>query len=216
MIEEGHMGIARFNMFDTEMVIGQIGFGESSIYPTSFDGPGGNYGLNAAMPGIGSRQRLLKKGDMVFVDMGLAVNGYHTDKTLSYQFGQELPDAAIKEHYRCVAIQNKIAEMLKPGTIPSDIYDTILNGLSPDFMVNFMGFGNRQAKFLGHAIGLTVDEIPVIAKGFNEPLQNNMAFALEPKKGMAGVGMVGIENTFIVTPQGGKCITGTYSDLMKV
>jgi Xaa-Pro aminopeptidase len=216
MIEEGHMGIARFNMFDTEMVIGQIGFGESSIYPTSFDGPGGNYGLNAAMPGMGSRRRLLKKGDMVFVDMGLAVNGYHTDKTLSYQFGQQLPDAAIEEHYKCVAIQNKIAEMLKPGTIPADIYDTILNGLSPDFMVNFMGFGNRQTKFLGHAIGLTVDEIPVIAKGFNEPLQNNMTFALEPKKGIAGVGMVGIENTFIVTPQGGKCITGTYSDLMKI
>jgi len=216
MIEEGHMGTARFNMFDTEMVIGQIGFGESSIYPTSFNGPGGNYGLNAAMPGMGSRQRYLKKGDMVFVDVALAVNGYHTDKTLSYQFGQQLPDAAIDEHNKCVAIQNKMAEMLKPGTIPAEIYDTILNSLNPEFLVNFMGFGTRQVKFLGHAIGLTVDEIPVIAKGFNEPLENNMVFALEPKKGIAGIGMVGIENTFVVTPQGGKCLTGTHPGLIKI
>jgi Xaa-Pro aminopeptidase len=79
-----------------------------------------------------------------------------------------------------------------------------------------MGFGNRTVKFLGHGIGLAVDELPVIARGFDEPIQEGMAFALEPKKGIAGVGMVGIENTFIVTADGSECITGAGRGLIPV
>lgn len=216
MLEEGHQGVARFNMFDTEMVLGQLGFGESSIYPTSFNGPGGSYGLNPAMPGLASRNRRLKKGDLVFVDAGIGVNGYHSDKTMTYMFGSPVPDEAILAHHQCVEVQNKIASMLKPGNIPSVIYENVINGLSPEFLENFMGYGNRQVKFLGHGIGLTIDEIPVLAKGFNEPLQENMFFALEPKKGIKNIGMVGIENTFVVTPDGGLCISGDHPGLMIV
>ena len=71
-----------------------------------------------------------------------------------------------------------------------------------------MGFGSRKVKFIGHGIGLNIDEYPVIAEGFFEPLEEGMVIALEPKKGIEGIGMVGVENTFIVTPEGGKCITG--------
>ena len=99
--------------------------------------------------------------------------------------------------------------MLKPGAVPSEIYNCVMNDLSVDFLENFMGFGNRTVKFLGHGIGLTIDELPVIAQGFDEPIQEGMVFALEPKKGIKDIGMVGIENTFIVTTEGGKCITGT-------
>lgn len=216
MLEEGHQGIARFNMFDTEMVVGQIGFGESSVYPTSFNGPGGNYGMNPAMPTLGSRDRKLKKGDLVFVDMGIGYNGYHSDKTMTYMFGATIPEMAIKAHQQCVDLQHRIADMLKPGNIPSLIYETIMNSLSSEFLENFMGFGSRKVKFLGHGIGLTVDEIPVLAKGFNEPLEENMFFAVEPKKGINNIGMVGIENTFVVTPKGGRCITGDHPGLMLV
>ena len=79
-----------------------------------------------------------------------------------------------------------------------------------------MGYGKRQVKFLGHGIGLTVDEYPVLAKGFKEPLKENMVFAVEPKKGIEGIGMVGIENTFVVTPEGGRCITGSSPGLILV
>jgi Xaa-Pro aminopeptidase len=61
-----------------------------------------------------------------------------------------------------------------------------------------------------------IDEIPVIARGFDNPLEENMALALEPKKGIANVGMIGIENTFIVTPRGGQCITGHSKGLVRV
>ncbi len=216
MVKEGHHGTARFAMHDTEIVVAQLGFGDSSLYPTNFDGPGGNRGLGAAVPSLGNRYRKLNKGDLVFVDMGLGVNGYHSDKTMTYMFGESLPDEVIAIHKQCVDIQDKVAEMLKPGNVPEDIYESIMNDLSPEFQQNFMGFGNRQVKFIGHGIGLTVDELPVLAKGFKEPLVENMVFAVEPKKGIEGVGMVGIENTFIVTPDGGRSITGNNPGLILV
>jgi Xaa-Pro dipeptidase len=216
LIHEGHHGVARFGMFDTESILGQIAFGESSIYPTSFNGPGGNYGMSPAVPIHGSRNRKLRRGDLVFVDTGCGVEGYHTDKTMTYMFGKSLPEEAIQIHQQCVELQNRVAAMLKPGAIPSVIYNEIMGGLSPEFLENFMGFGTRKVKFLGHGIGLTIDELPVIANGFDEPIQEGMVFAVEPKKGIPHIGMVGIENTFIVTPRGGRNITGGHPGLMPV
>ncbi len=216
MVAEGHHGIARFGMYDTEMLIGHLCFGESSIYPTYFDGPGGNYGMSAAVPLLGSHTHLLKSGDLVFVDVCCGVDGYNTDKTMTYIFDGELPPEAINIHRRCVEIQDEVAAMLKPGAIPAEIFATAMANIEPDFMQNFMGFGERQASFLGHGIGLHVDEWPVIAKGFDEPLQENMVIALEPKKGLAGIGMVGTENTYVVTPTGGKSLTGNHPGLLHV
>lgn len=216
MIEEGHHGVARFGMFDTEIAVGHVCFGESSIYPTYFNGASGNYGLCPAAPLLGSRENKLKNGDLVYIDIGCGVDGYHTDKTMTYMFGKSLPDEVIAEHYKCVEMQNEIASMLKPGAIPSFIYNSIMDKLDDDFLKNFMGFGNRRVKFLGHGIGLVIDELPVIAEGFNQPLQEGMAFAIEPKKGIKNIGMVGTENTFLVTADGGQCITGDNPGLIKV
>ncbi|NLO30591.1 MAG: aminopeptidase P family protein, partial [Methanosarcina mazei] len=140
LVEEGHHGACRFGMFDTEMILGNVCFGESSIYPTYFNGPGGKLGLSPAAPVLGSRDRKLRKGDLVFVDVGCGVDGYHTDKTTTYMFGSPLPQYAIDLHNKCVDIQNEAAAMLKPGIAPSEIYNTIMNGLDKEFLQNFMGF----------------------------------------------------------------------------
>lgn len=216
MLKDGHHGVARFGMFDTEMAIGHIAFGESSLYPTSFNGPGGNYGMGPAVPLVGNRDRKLAKGDLVFIDIGFGVEGYHTDKTLNYVFAATPDKGIMQQHQVCLDIQSRLAEQLKPGAVPSVLYENIMNSLPPEFLRNFMGFGNRQVRFLGHGIGLVIDEVPVIARGFDAPLEENMVMALEPKKGVEGFGMVGIENTFIVTPSGGECITGTSPGLMVV
>ena len=216
MVREGHHGIVRFGMFGTEIVVGQLGFGESSIYPTAFDGPGGAYGMGPAVPVLGSRERLLGRGDLVFIDNACGVEGYQTDKTMTYMFGAPIPDEAIAVHDRCVEIQDEMAKLLRQGITPSDIYQATMDSLDPDFLENFMGYGRRRAGFLGHGVGLQVDELPVIAKGFDEPLQEGMAIAIEPKKGISGVGMVGIENTFAVTPGGGRSITGESHGLIPV
>ena len=216
MVEEGHDGVSRFGMFDVEMFLGNVCFGESSIYPCYFNGPGGYYGMSPAVPLVGSRDRKLREGDLVFIDAGCGVEGYNTDKTTTYMFGSPLPQYAIDIHNKCVDIQNEAAEMLKPGAIPSEIYDSIISSLDDEFLQNFMGFGNRKVKFIGHGVGLQFDEKPVIAEGFDDPIQEGMVFALEPKNGIDKIGMVGIENTFVVTPKGGECISGDNPGLIPV
>jgi len=215
MVKEGHQGIIRFDMFN-EMLLGQVGFGTSSLRPICVDTPGGISGMHPSVPLMGCRERKLRKGDMVVIDIGCGYKGYQTDKTLSYMFGSPIPDDAIRQHGRCVEIQDRIASQLKPGALPSEIYRDIMADLEPAFLTNFMGFGNHRVKFLGHGIGLWIDEMPVIAEGFDEPLQEGMVFAIEPKKGIPGVGLVGIENTFVVTPQGGRSITGKSKGLIEV
>ncbi len=216
MLKLGHQGVSRFNSYQTEMIVGQIAFGTNSLYPTNFDGPGGMKGLSPAVPLFGSRDTLLKKGDLVFIDIGFCIEGYHSDKTQVYMFGAKPSEKVEKIHRQCVEIQKKTASLLKSGNIPSEIYSSIIDCLDSSFLENFMGFGDRRVRFLGHGVGLHVDELPVIAKGFDNPIKENMVFALEPKKGVPQVGMVGGEDTYIVTPYGGECITGGEKDILTV
>lgn len=208
LVKEGHEGTVRFNMFNVDIAVGQLGFGENSLYPTSFDGPGGCRGIGPAAPVLGSRDRVLKQGDLVFADIGCTMNGYSTDKTMVYAYGRMLPAEAVAAHQRCVEIQQRLATLLKPGAIPSEVYSTVMQDLDAEFLTHFMGFGNRRANFLGHGVGLQIDEPPVIAEGFDEPLVEGMVLALEPKRGVPGVGMVGTENTYVVTHTGGRSLTG--------
>jgi len=216
MVREGHEVAVRFGMFNVDIAVGQIGFGENSIYPTSFNGPGGCLGLSPAAPVLGSRERKLRQGDLVFVDIGCCVDGYSTDKTMVYAFGRTLPDEATAMHRRCVEIEQDLAAQLKPGAIPSQLYASVMRSLDVAFLENFMGYGNRRVNFLGHGVGLQIDEIPVVAEGFDEPLAEGMVLALEPKKGIPGIGMVGTENTFLVTPAGGRSLTGSSPGLILV
>jgi Xaa-Pro aminopeptidase len=215
MVKEGHQGIIRFGMFN-EMLLGQIGFGTSSISPTCVNTPGGISGMHPSTPLMGCRDRKLRNGDLVVIDIGCGYHGYQTDKTMTYMFGSPIPEDAILVHNRCLEIQDRIAAMLQPGAIPEEIYRSVMADLPLCFLDNFMGFGNHAVKFLGHGIGLWIDEMPVIAEGFTEPLQEGMVFAVEPKKGIPGVGLVGIENTFVVARGGGRCITGDSRGLIPV
>jgi Xaa-Pro aminopeptidase len=216
LVEEGHQGIVRFGSFNTEIEVGQIGFGENSLHPTCFDGPGGCTGLSPAAPVLGSRSRRLAEGDLVFIDCACGFEGYQTDKTMTYVFRETLPEDTLAAHRRCVELERKMAGMLRPGTTPSSVHALAMEGLEPGFLRNFMGFGNRRAGFLGHGVGLVVDELPVIAPGFDDPLEEGMTIALEPKKGIPGTGMVGTENTFLVTKQGGRSLTGSGQGLIPV
>jgi Xaa-Pro aminopeptidase len=216
MIRLGHHGVSRFGMFQLEMVAGQLGFGENSLYPTCFDGPGGMLGMSPAVPAIGSRERKLKKGDLVFVDIGFGVDGYHSDKTQVYSFGAVPSDRVTGVHQACLDVIRKSAELLLPGTSPAYIYETVINSLPAALGGSFMGYGDEQVRFLGHGVGLQVDEPPVLASGFEMPLQENMVIAIEPKSGIAGAGMVGAEETFIIRPGGAQCVTGGASEIIVI
>ncbi len=216
MIKLGYHGISRFTIFQNETIGGQFGFGDNSIYPTSFDGPGGMKGLASYMPALSDRSRLLKKGDLVFADVGFGCEGYHTDKTQVYSFGAEPDVKLIEIHRECIRILDMTASLMKVGSIPSEIYNTVMSTISPEFKQNFMGVGNECVKFLGHSIGMYLDETPVIANGFNEPIELNMTFAVEPKKSIEGIGIVGVEESYVITENGAECITGGARDIITV
>lgn len=216
MVKSGYQGISRFAMFDCDNFTGQIGFGTNSLYPSFFNGPGGQKGLNAAVPIIGDEKRKLRKGDLVFVDLACGYDGYHTDSTNTYVFKGNVPDNAKKAHEKCVEIRQQIIDKLKPGEIPSAIYSDIMESLDESFLSTFMGLGGNQVKFLGHGVGLHVDEFPIIAKGFDMPLEENMVVAIEPKCAIKGVGTVGVEDSYVVTKNGGLCLTGHHAGLRQL
>ncbi len=109
-----------------------------------------------------------------------------------------------------------MASRLRPGTTPADIYQMAMEEIPERYLYAFMGCGKRRVPFVGHGVGLSVDEYPVIASGFDEPLRYGMTIALEPKIGIAGVGMVGSENTYLVQAGGGESITGHSQGLIEV
>jgi len=65
----------------------------------------------------------------------------------------------------------------------------------------------QQAKFVGHGIGLEINEAPVFAPRVKQELQPGMVFALEPKIVLPGVGPVGIENSWVINEHGVEKLT---------
>ena len=207
MLALGYTGITRLTAFGGEVIVGIVSFGESGNYPTASVGPGGLIGLSPAFPLVGGMKKL-EKDESIFVDTGFGYEGYFTDKTRIYSLGAPHP-SALDAHKVCLDIQEAVRCRLKPGAIPSQIYEEVCNEIvyPRGFEKHFMGFGSNQVLFLGHGIGLAIDELPVIASKVHTLLEANMVIAVEPKKGLAGIGLVGVENTFLVTAEGGEKLT---------
>jgi len=97
-----------------------------------------------------------------------------------------------------IDIQSMIEEKLKEGTNGREIYDESVNMANKSGLQdNYMGY-HTGVPFIGHGIGLEVNEWPVIAKGFDIQLKTGMVIALEPKFTFPDLGVVGIENTYLV------------------
>jgi Xaa-Pro aminopeptidase len=78
-----------------------------------------------------------------------------------------------------------------------------------------MGSGKERIRFVGHGVGLELDEFPFLNAGQTMPLQEGMVIALEPKVVFPGKGAVGVENTHVVTRDGLQQL-GRYPDEITV
>ncbi|MEN8140675.1 MAG: Xaa-Pro peptidase family protein [Thermodesulfobacteriota bacterium] len=216
---EGHNGILRMGSFGEEAFLGHIAIGESANYPSVFNGPVGLRGLHPAVPFMGSEEIKWGSGSPLTIDNGFTWGGYQTDKTQVYWLGSKnsIPETIQRAHNFCVEIQAMIAEQLHPGSIPSSLWSQCEEKISQSpWSKGFMGLGNNKVNFVGHGIGLAIDEYPVLAKGFDLPLEEGMVLAIEPKVGIPGLGMVGTENTFEVTASGGKPLTGNNYEIINI
>lgn len=209
MLDRGAMGISRFNQPAAEDVLGVASFSENSLRAAALDSPSGTVGTCIAMKSIGSSERRLHEGDIVLLDIPCGMHGYHTDKSITFYYGElarhPQGDLIRAAREQCVFLENEAAAMMKPGAVPAEIYEKLLACVDPAFRNGFM----NACKFLGHSIGLTMDETPVLAKGFNTPLVSGMTLAVEPKIALDGIGLIGCENTYEIVPQGpARSLTG--------
>jgi Xaa-Pro aminopeptidase len=151
---------------------------------------------------MGSR-RSLKRNEPVMIDICGGYAGYISDGSRTYSIGavsQQMRDT----HQYILDLNSWIEEQLRPGKIPSQIYQAVLDRVAKtSFAAHFMGAGENQVKFVAHSVGLELDEIPVIAPKFDTPLEAGVVFAVEPKVFYPGLGGVGVENTYLITD--GKC-----------
>ena len=216
---EGHGGILRMENYGEEVFLGHVSVGDSANYPSVFNGPVGLRGVHPATPYMGSSEVKWTIDKPLIIDVGFTLAGYITDKTQVYSLDNtnNLPVSAMKAHNFCIDLQAEIAELLRPGALPSEIWTHCLEKVArSEWIDGFMGSGKNKVFFIGHGIGLAIDEYPVLAKGFDLPLEEGMTLAIEPKISIPGLGMVGVENTFEVTTDGGKCLTGEKFDIITV
>ena len=201
MRQAGHQGLVRVRRFNMELYFGAVAFGDTSAYPHSFDGAVGVRGLYPAVPLMASRKKLVRS-EPVMVDIVSGHGGYLADGSRAYSVGSPSPDV-MDTHQFILDLNGWLEEQLKPGNVPSEIYRKTLERLEKTrYKPHFMGAAQNQVRFVAHGIGLELDELPVIAPRFDDPLEPGVVLAMEPKIFYPGIGGAGVENTYIITESG--------------
>jgi len=205
---EGHMGILRMRGWNQEMTYAHVLSGESGATVSFLDSPHGGSGNTPAMA-QGASFRRIRRNEPVGIDYGVGVNGYLADQFRTLVIG-ELPVELRRAHDCSFEIHDLFVREMKEGASSSDLYRLALKkaedaGLSE----HFMGHGEGKVRFVGHGLGLEIDEYPVLAPLFNQRLEPGMIIALEPKFVFPGKGVVGLEDDYLVTATGAERLTLT-------
>ncbi len=211
----GHQGRSWLRAYNQDMYWGHLLAGESGVAASYFDSPNGGWGLSPAKPD-GAGFRIIAENSPVLVDYVAARYGYVLDQTRTAVVGK-LPDELQRAYAATVAVQNGVIAAAKPGAVGSDLFKLALKIAEEQGIADgFGGLGDNKAKFVGHGVGTEIDELPLLAGGWHEPLQPGMVFALEPKFTHPSLGIVGIENTWLVTENGVERLTPDDDGVIEV
>ncbi len=211
---EGCLGIFRVFGQSMEIFMGSLLAGDNAAVPSPYDFALGGKGLDPSLPG-GVSGTLLQAGQCFMVDMGGNFYGYMGDMSRVFSIGR-LPEQAYTAHQTCIEIQEEIAAMAKPETVCEDMYNKAIEIVTKaGFADYFMGV-DQKAKFIGHGIGLEINEMPVLAPRMKQELEPGMVFALEPKIVLPGIGPVGIENSWAVTTDGLEKLTLCKEEIIEL
>lgn len=202
----GHSTINRMRAFNQEPGLGCVISGPDAAVPSYADFPTAGKGLSPYVP-AGQGERAIQPNEPVIIDLMWAQDGYLVDMARTYSIGPM--SAKMEEAYgRAVAVLRAIEARIRPGAVSGDLYsEGLAVAAATSYASNFMGPPGYNTKFIGHGIGIEVDEFPFIAKGSPAVLAPGMVFALEPKFVFPGEGAVGIENTYLVTGDGFETLT---------
>jgi Xaa-Pro dipeptidase len=197
--KEGHQGLVRMRAFNAELFYAHIFSGADSAVPAYVDTPLGGLGLNPSF-GQGAGLKRIERHEPVIVDFAGCVDGYLVDQTRVFAIGA-ISDRLRSAYDAMMKVQELMEGMAAPGVPWGDIYDACLAlAVELGYGDSFMGNPGAQVSFIGHGIGIEIDEYPFIARGFRDMvLEPGMVFAFEPKVVIPGEGSVGIENTFYIS-----------------
>lgn len=211
---EGSLGVFRVFGQSMEIFMGSLLAGENAATPSPYDFALGGKGLDPSLPG-GVNGSLLQPGQSLMVDMGGNFYGYMGDMSRVFSIGK-LPEKAYAAHQTCLEIQEAIAAKAKPGSVCEELYDTAIDLVTKaGFADYFMGVG-QKARFIGHGIGLEINEMPVLAPRMKQELEPGMVFALEPKIVLPDIGPVGVENSWVVTSEGLEKLTLCKEEIVEL
>jgi Xaa-Pro aminopeptidase len=207
----GSEGLPRVRAFNSDPPAGVVVAGAGGAEPGYFDGPVVGRGLSAAYP-QGASERAIGEGEPVLLDFTLVLGGYVVDVTRTAACGAIDP-ALVRAFHVARAIEEEIARNLRPGVPCAELWEHARamaeQARLGDF---FMGPPGDQARFVGHGVGLELDELPVLAPSSRARLEAGQTVAVEPKFVFPGAGAVGIEDTFAVADGGGEKLTAGAPD----
>jgi Xaa-Pro dipeptidase len=212
-------GIVRFRAFNEELPFGNVSAGPTAAMPGFSGMP-----LTAAGPSAATGQSAgwhrIRRGEPVVVDMVGCAGGYLADQTRILSIGPLPADMA--EGYRlCVEVQELVVGAAKVGVACGALYQLAVEHVTErlraaGLRATFMGAPNNEVPYLGHGLGVELDELPVLARGFKTPLEKDQVIACEPKLIFPERGVVGIENTWRVTEKGLERITVSPEQVLEV
>lgn len=194
---------------------GVVTAGRNSLAGTKFDGLNGGTGLGPAVP-YGASADPLPRNMPVMIDVGLVMEGYHSDQSRVVIWGT--PSADVTRAFEAMCrVQEAIFTALRPGATWEEPY-AIACKIAADlgYADSFMGTGLEKVKFVGHGLGLELDDPPFIAAGMPDVLEENMVLAIEPKVALPDLGIVGIEDTVLLTASGIERLTVCPRELIVV
>lgn len=210
----GSLGIFRIFGQSMEIFMGSVLAGDNADIPSPYDFAMGGAGLDVSLP-VGCNGTVLTEGMSLMVDMGGNFTGYMTDMTRTYAIGS-VQELALKAHETSLAIHQAIAAKARPGVAAKDLYELAAE-MANDTELSDYFMGHRQkAGFIGHGVGIEINEAPVLAPRSRDILAEGMVFALEPKFVIPGTGALGIENTYAVTADGVEKLTVCKEELISL
>jgi Xaa-Pro dipeptidase len=182
---------------ETEMGYALVLSGESTKVIGGYGQVVTGTGLSCAFP-YGPSKRKIRKGDVIVFDTAGLSQGYHSDLARTYFMGRA-PGQALEAHAALIAIQSEILSAARPGALSKDIYEKAVKTASElGWRSNFQGFGEKRGTFVGHGLGLEIDEPPLLNPADETILKENTTFTTELFIVHPDFGEVKVEDTVVV------------------
>ncbi len=216
----GHSGIMRMRAYGQEMHMGHLLAGQSGALASFMNSPTGGHGPGPWAP-YGASSRAIQRGEPIIFDYTGEWGGYTADQTRMLSVGP-LPSFWQDAYAAMLDVQSYLAREVRPGITSGDVYDMALaRAWSLGYGDNFMGppeeeSPGQKVPFVGHGVGLELDEWPPLQRGTEAVLEEGMVLAVEPKLVYTGRGAIGIEDTYLLTADGLVPLTYSTRDIVTV